>query len=48
MKQGYWGFLAGMIFMAAVIAFEIWGLTPRVPAADAERGAIVASDIRDC
>ncbi len=48
MKQGYWGFLAGMMFMAATIAFEIWGLTPHAANAGAEYGAGVAVDTRDC
>ena len=30
MKQASWGFLAGMVFMAALVMVEIWGLTPRI------------------
>jgi hypothetical protein len=47
MKQAYWGFLAGMVFMAAVVAVEIWGLTTRIDTAT-EYGTGVAADSRDC
>jgi hypothetical protein len=47
MKQAYWGFLAGMVFMAAVVTVEIWGLTPR-SATGTEYGTGVVFDIRDC
>lgn len=48
MKQGYWSFLAGMVFMATVITFEIWGLTPRAANTGAKHGSGIASEMRDC
>jgi hypothetical protein len=29
MKSQYWSFLAGMMFMTAIIIVEMWGLMPR-------------------
>ena len=48
MKQPSWGFLAGMMFMAAVIMIELWGLTPRQADAGREYGADMPLDQRDC
>jgi hypothetical protein len=47
MKQASLGFLAGMVFMAAVVTVEIWGLTPRIDTTT-EYGTGVAVDSRDC
>jgi hypothetical protein len=47
MKQAHWGFLAGMVFMAAVATVEIWGFTTRLDTAT-EYGTGVAVHSRDC
>jgi hypothetical protein len=48
MKQTQWGFLAGMMFMAAVIIVALWGLTPREVDTGREYGAGTLIDLRDC
>jgi hypothetical protein len=47
MKQAYWDFLAGIVFMAPLVTIEVWGFTPRIDAAT-EYGTGVAADSRDC
>lgn len=47
MKHASWGFLAGIVFMAALVTTEIWGFTPRIDIGTGY-GSGVVLDLRDC
>jgi hypothetical protein len=47
MKQASLGSLAAMVFMAALVMVEIWGLTPRIDIGTGY-GSGVVLDLRDC
>ena len=48
MKKAYWGFLAGTVFTAGLVMFEIWELTPRTLYTGTEYSTGAALDLRDC
>jgi hypothetical protein len=48
MRQTFWGFLAGMTVMAAIVMVELWSLTPRPPYGGTEYGTGIPIDLRDC
>ena len=47
MKHASWGFLADIVFMAALVTIEIWGFTPRIDAGTKYSTGVVF-DLRDC
>jgi hypothetical protein len=48
MKQACWGFLAGMVVMAALIVCDLSLLPPRQPDGAAGYKVGTVSDMRDC